>query len=476
MLWAEESDVVVVGFGAAGATAAITAHDMDASVIMLEKTQTGGGNTAASAGAFVCAEDLSGAIEHISALSSGSTPRDIIERYVHESSRNVEWLKSLGANIESRGGASLPQVTSSSAIKTYRVQGHGNGGETLWEFLKQQVQKRHISVLVKTPARELIQDDRGKIIGIVGENAKGRIAVRARRAVILACGGFEYDDELKKSYLPGGTFYAFGDPANTGDGIRMSQKVGADIWHMNAVAGPLGHKFNGFEAAFPANLARQSASDPFAYAFIYVDKEGSRFVDELSLENHLMWSAFVYFDPEKLEFPRIPSYIIFDESVRQAGPIVRDYVGNNRHIYSWSKDNTVEISKSWIESAPSIAELAQKIGIERELLTKSVEDYNVGCHQKNDFFGRDARSLVAIEKPPFYAISTYPCLLNTQGGPRRNADSQILDPFGKPIPGLYGAGELGSIWGSMYQAGGNLGECLAFGRIAGKNAAQEQTI
>ena len=165
---------------------------------------------------------------------------------------------------------------------------------------------------------------------------------------------------------------------------------------------------------------------------------------------------------------------MFVESVRQAGPVARDSVGNNRHIYSWRKDNTVEISKGWIESATGIPELAQKIGMDRELLTKSVEDYNVGCHQKSDFFGRDAKSLVAIEKPPFYAISTYPCLLNTQGGPRRNADGQILDPFGKPIPGLYGAGELGSIWGFMYQAGGNLGECLAFGRIAGKNSTLEQ--
>jgi predicted oxidoreductase len=76
-----------------------------------------------------------------------------------------------------------------------------------------------------------------------------------------------------------------------------------------------------------------------------------------------------------------------------------------------------------------------------------------------------------IEQPPFYALELYPTLLNTQGGPRRNTKSEILDAFGAPIPRLYSAGELGSMWGIIYQGAGNIGECFAYGRIAGKNAA-----
>jgi succinate dehydrogenase/fumarate reductase flavoprotein subunit len=80
----------------------------------------------------------------------------------------------------------------------------------------------------------------------------------------------------------------------------------------------------------------------------------------------------------------------------------------------------------------------------------------------------------AIEQPPFYGIELYPCLLNTQGGPRRNEAAQVLDSFGRPIPRLYSAGELGSMWGMIYQGAGNIAECLVFGRIAGRNVAGER--
>nr|WP_246561232.1 FAD-binding protein [Geobacter grbiciae] len=93
---------------------------------------------------------------------------------------------------------------------------------------------------------------------------------------------------------------------------------------------------------------------------------------------------------------------------------------------------------------------------------------------KDTLFGREIKEnsdLAMIHTAPFYAMEIYPSLANTQGGPRRNERAQIVDPFGDPIPGLYGAGELGSLWGLIYQGGGNIAECLAFGRIAGVNAA-----
>ena len=82
--------------------------------------------------------------------------------------------------------------------------------------------------------------------------------------------------------------------------------------------------------------------------------------------------------------------------------------------------------------------------------------------------------LAPIAQPPFYAIEISPCFINTQGGPRRNEKGQIVRPDGNPIRRLYSAGELGSIFGYLYQGGGNLGECMAFGRISGRNAAAEK--
>ena len=93
---------------------------------------------------------------------------------------------------------------------------------------------------------------------------------------------------------------------------------------------------------------------------------------------------------------------------------------------------------------------------------------------KDEDFGRDSETLEPINKPPYYGIPIVPTFLNTQGGPRRNRKAQVVNPFGEPIPRLYSAGELGSIYGFLYQAGGNIGECLAFGRIAARNAVTEK--
>lgn len=91
-------------------------------------------------------------------------------------------------------------------------------------------------------------------------------------------------------------------------------------------------------------------------------------------------------------------------------------------------------------------------------------------------FGRRQETLNPIARPPFYAIAVWPCLINTQGGPRRNSQAQVLDAYGNPINRLYSAGELGSIWGILYPGAGNISECLAFGRIAGRNAAAETPL
>jgi len=105
-------------------------------------------------------------------------------------------------------------------------------------------------------------------------------------------------------------------------------------------------------------------------------------------------------------------------------------------------------------------------------LESSVMRYNEHCKKQEDAdFGRPPKSLVSLERPPFYSVALYPAAFNTQGGPRRNAKCQVVDPDNQPIPRLYSAGELGSFWGWMYNGGGNNAEALCTGRIAGRNAA-----
>ena len=143
--------------------------------------------------------------------------------------------------------------------------------------------------------------------------------------------------------------------------------------------------------------------------------------------------------------------------------------------YKWSEDSSVELEKGWILKADNIRELAGKIGKNPDTLENTVKTWNKSCAAGNDAeFGRLANRMAPIETPPYYAMELVPSFTNTQGGPRRNKYAQVLDTNKKPIPRLYSGGELGSIYSYHYQGGGNILECIAFGRIAGERTSAEK--
>jgi hypothetical protein len=169
-----------------------------------------------------------------------------------------------------------------------------------------------------------------------------------------------------------------------------------------------------------------------------------------------------------------PMFLICDHTQFSAGPL---YDGQPSHgwtqiveKYEWSKDNSTELAKGWIKTADSIAALASVIGLNATTLVDTIDRWNrhVAAGKDADF-GRTLM-MKLIGDGPYYAVEMSPSMLNTQGGPRRNENAQIVRPDGSPIPRLYSAGELGSIYSYLYQGTGNIGECLAFGRISGRNA------
>ncbi|MBI4331045.1 MAG: FAD-dependent oxidoreductase [Chloroflexi bacterium] len=474
-----EADVVVVGYGGAGATAAITAHDNGASVIVLEKMPSGGGNTYLSGGTILNPVSME-AVQYMERLSFGTVDKEIIETYVQSCMKNADWLRENGAEVEfhrptvvgypfSTGGAAFPKLPGAKAIAKVIVKGadaEGTNAQRLWKFLSGCVQRRGIKVMAGAPAKELMTNSRGQITGVMAEEKGKPLALKCRRAVILTCGGFEWDEAMKWDFLPCKPFHSYGNPGNTGDGIRMAQKAGAALWHMGAVSAYLGFKTPEYQAAFQIRFLSEG--------FIFVDKASKRFANEVGFELHDMWRAVNYFDPDRIEFPRIPAHAIFDETTRRKGPLYTGIMGLNRDIYKWSLDNSKEIAKGWVIQGKTVSDLAKQMSVDEAALENTISRYNEGCKSGRDAdFNRPKQALRALEGPPYYAIKVWPSLINTQGGPRRDKESRVLNPDGKPIPRLYAAGELGSIWGFMYQGSGNVGECLAFGRIAGQNAAKE---
>lgn len=477
--WDMECDVVIVGWGAAGTAAAVTAHMEGAQVLILEKMAEGGGNTRVSGGNIIIPADRR-FIDYLETLSFKTVSRDILEVFVNNAMKNGDWIKEMGGELQVfmplevsypavSPGASFPQIDGAETVVKYNIKGsaeEGKPSQRLWKFFAGLVVKKGIRVSTSTAAKELISDTDGEIIGVMAEKEGGTINIKARKAVVLTCGGYENQPEMRWDYLPAKPVVFLGTPANSGDGIKMVQKVGADLWHMTRLACAAGFKAPGFEAAFPVNFLNEG--------FIFVDKYGRRFIDEAGIETHEYYRALSEFDVEKVEFPRVPMWAIFDEQTRRNGPVSRGTAGYNRDLYSWSLDNSTEVAKGWIIQGKTAVELATKMAIAPEALEHTINRYNEYCNAGKDAdFGR-AREDLRVLRPPFYAIQLWPALINTQGGPRRDKESRVLDPDGQPIPRLYAAGELGSIWGYLYQGACNIGEALVFGRIAGRNAAREK--
>ena len=469
--WDKEVDVLIVGTGHSGLAAAITATDAGAKVVMIEKMKKEfeGGNSKVSGNMWWTPTDLPQALEYIEALSYGLTDKACIQALAEEMLKLNDWLDKLGIQHTPLGifQPEHPELPGAACVRTWCNNGSSDG--KLYLPLREQAAKRNIEVMYESPAKALIQMPSREIAGIRAEVAGKPYFIKARKAVILCCGGFEFDFEMQKQFLPGFPIYGQGTPGNTGDGIRMAQQAGAALWHMNNPLAGLG-------GMVVPELAPVSIPISVSGGFIRVDKLGKRFMSENRPSRHGFGQKeyLMFFDGVIGDFTRLPCYTIFDETARLRGPLsaARKFGWFGWYSnYEWSRDNSKEIEKGWIVKGETVAELAGKLAMKPADLEETITKYNGYCKQGSDpEFDRPKASLTAIEKPPYYAVKLYPTMVNTQGGPKRNPKCQIVDPFDQPIPRLYSAGEMGSFWGWMYNGGGNNAECLCTGQIAARNA------
>jgi len=471
--WDERADVVVLGTGAAGFVTAIVAHDLGAKVLIIEKAPEthAGGNSRVAGQGFWSPLDVEQAVEYQKGLDDGfPVSDDIVETFHRYAVGNAAWVKSMGGDGEPRPtGGEFPELPGAKGGGIV-FPGKGPGYERFWKVLKDNVLKRRIRVLYQMAGTDLIQEDGTREIrGVV---ANGKTCIRANRAVALCTGGFENNQEMIRDYLQMPCGYPKGTPYNTGDGIKMAMAAGADLWHMSNQAGPdFNFKAPGVDWAFGYVFAPVGGN-----GWIWVAKDATRFTNETYPTKH----GKVPFHGIYVPLPTpLPVHLIFDETMRKSGPLYPPRTFFCWHSivehYEWSEDNSVELSKGWIVQGDTVGDLAIKIGKKPEALQKTIANWNASCATGNDAeFGRPAQKMAPIGSAPYYAMELVPTFTNTQGGPRRNRLAQVLDTKGNPIPRLYSAGEMGSLFSWLYQGSGNLGECIVFGRIAGENAAKEK--
>ena len=482
--WDYEADVVIVGYGGAGAVTAIVAHDAGAKVLILEAAPEGrhGGTTRVSGNIYIAPPPgmEEEEYEYLKNQDYGDQVEDEILRTVAAEMMEVEgWIGSLGGEPVEIPYPPVFNVPGSEACRRMVVGQEGMGNSHLWNLYEENVRERGIEVLYASPAGSLVATPEREVLGVVAEGAQGELHIKALRAVVLATGGFSANQEMLKDYAPGWPLFYWGCPYNTGAGYLMAQALGAELSAMNNIRAPqrASLKVPDFDAVFPIAMPGNS--------FVFVNKFGERFMNEVKTNVYSWgWREIIEFDFDRLTFPQIPWYAIFDQALMDAGPIQPwNFMGWNAIVegYEWSSDNQAELAKGWILKADTLEEVADKIAgldgnegkMDAATLKATMEAYDKACRDGMDpCLGRPADKLIAVSGPPYYFVELWPLVHATQGGPKRDADARIIDVFGDVIPRLYSAGEMGSWWGSGYDGG--VIEAIPSGRIAGRKAAAEE--
>jgi hypothetical protein len=506
--WDYETDVLVIGYGGAGLWAALTAKDeFEVDVLCLEKApERGGGNSSINMGEFTWVDDVDKAVRYIKEFSKGLTPEDIARAWAEECYRNLDYADHWGVPAEvmkgshASGGTSsceYPYLDGAEALYdcSFGESGNGNSG---WKQLDSVRAELGIDIIFSCHDETLIQNpETREIVGcytLIGNDATPK-AVKARKGVILTLGGFEFNDELKNTYLkcyPMNGFYGW--PFNTGDGIKMVQEVGAQLWNMNAIIGGECAWFKDAEQPYAFMLF------PLANNYIKLDRLGNRWIDEMYfLSPHNGWHYYEKFNDDDIcDFERIPTWIIMDRNCIDAGPLgpvasgttmtpggltyvgmsLNDVPESCGHYAGWSQDNQTEIDAGWILEADTIEDLVKKMqkvdnAPSVEAVVAAVAKYNSYCDEGNDpDFNRAPETLVPVSTPPYYAYPLYPGTCSTLGGAKKNAKANVLDVTDQPIPRLYAGGCFGNMARHTYGlTGGNNAENMVWGRIAGRSAA-----
>jgi succinate dehydrogenase/fumarate reductase flavoprotein subunit len=522
--WTHETDVIVVGYGGAGACAAIEAADTGAKVIIIEKQaqathypdcrMAGGnfhspdpkGNRAALKAmglAQMSGDNLSWKLEG----EQSEIADELAALWAEHSPDNLPFLMRLDPDFKPArgGGPAFPDFPGSkeSGYRVYTASYSGKAdseiptkdlpkkdkmnGEALFACMSTGVNARKtIQVMYETPAQSLVKDDKGDIIGVVAVSKGKEIRVKAKRGVVLTTGGYEFSATMRKAFLegPGVEGWAFyGSPDNTGDGIEMAQAVGGGLMGAGKVNGRL-------IAAVPVRshgLKHGIVTDTIGMPnTIVVDNTGARFVDETMIaggnSRYFSYKSATAFDLKKMDFVRLPGWMVFDETFRSTKTLTSMGFGAAGFgIIPWTKDNMDAVNRGWILKGDTIEELAAKIKAHKEnrdlmnpaTLTASVTGFNTGCAEGKDVeFGRKVKAADALSKGPFYAIPLYAGGPSTGGGIAANAQRQVVDWKRRPIGRLFTAGEMCQPFRFIYTTGCGLGPAITFGRIAGRNAAK----
>ncbi len=453
--WDEEADIVVAGGGLAAHCAALEADSAGAQVLMLEKEAQVGGSTVLSGGSFAFAgtdlqrkngiEDSSERLfDDLRRVGEYGNEEAVVRAYADHQLETYHWLGEQGVVFDKiflAAGQSVPRAHSHNPKLAIGI------------LARRAAQSGRVTTRVSSPVRRLVRDCiDGPVQGVVAEHDGKEVRIRARRGVVLACGGFSRNDQLLKLFAPAqAKTHRAGGPGNMGDGLLMAWQLGAGMRDMGYIKGT----FGGHPAAGPGEHALML---PIYLGAIAVNAKGERFIDE-SRSYKLIGDA-VLSQPDAIGFQ------IFDQKIFEKG---QDGIPTMAF--------KAKLALGQVVTAPALAELATKVGVDAEGLARTIAEYNGAVDAGGDKrFGRDGLSshygaLARIDTAPFYAYPSKSVIVATYCGVSVDPAMRVRDVFDAVIPNLYAAGEvIGGLHGNAYMTGSSLGKASIFGRVAARSA------
>ncbi len=465
--WDDTADVVVIGYGIAGACAALEARRAGADVLVIERASGGGGASALSAGIFylgggtavqkaVGYDDTPDDMYRFLMASTGAPDAQLVRRFCDAAAGHFDWLETQGVPFErtyykdkaviAPTSECLASTGNEKAWPYYHFakpvpRGHkvakvGDGGGALaMNALIARCAEEGVRVAVDSEVKALVRDEAGRIMGVKVRQTTGPVHLRARRAVILAAGGFGMNRELMRQYVPQlpEASEPLGIPNNDGAALMLGLSAGAATQAMDGTIAT--------SSFYPPGQLIKG---------IVVNKRGERFVAEDSYHGRTAETI--------AEQPDATAYLIVDSE-----------------IFEYP-----QIEKRLIDGFETVADMEAGLKLPAGSLQKTMTEYNVAAANGSDpLWHKHPDWVKPLDKPPFaafdlsYTATSYRYL--TLGGIRTTAEAEVLDEAGEPIPGFYAAGACVSSIpqnGKGYASGLSLGPGSYYGRIAGQNAAK----
>lgn len=448
-------DVVIVGAGGAGLSAAIETAQTGASVVVLEKTSAAGGNTIISGGGI----NAPGTRQQLD-----KNIEDSVELYYNDTLKggdnkgNPELVKVLADNALSAADWLMDDIKVE--FMSDRVQqfgGHstpralvpvGNKGTELIKKLLTSAESAGVEVYYNVDVEKLcVEDD--KVSGVEALYNDKTISFKANKGVILASGGFASDVAMRKEYNDNydERFMSTATIASTGDGIKMAQEIGADVTGMEYIqVYPTCNPLTG--------IISYVANSRFDGGLLF-NQEGKRFVNEMGRRDEISNAI--------LAQSGAVGYLVWGQEIETVGNMTKVH---EVEYNQWIKDDLLYV-------ADSLEDAAKHYGIDEKTFIETINDYNESIKDEKDEDFEKGGKLVSIAEGPYYIQKVVPSAHHTMGGLLINTNAEVINTNGEVIEGLFAAGEVtGGIHGTNRLGGNAITDIIVFGRIAGQNVVK----